>query len=199
MQIIVDNKPVNFASSQFQTAYSKTSCTADLPTEPIHFHDGKDQIVHIHWDSITGGELLKNYGWNYIGGSDKTLGYRFDRLPKISSVPIHGKVLPEINNQSFYIYTGDENGYKVRSFNDFINEDLEKFFNHPSSFPSSKPETGLANFFAPKAYAHGDEKLDKLNNLIGNIVIFVGNKPSDQAIKERFTHLEPLSDSVCGG
>jgi hypothetical protein len=209
LQILVNGKLVDFGSAKFQTPESNASCDVALPATPIHFHDNKNQIVHVHWDSITGGLFLKDYGWNYIGGIDGALGYRFDDLLHIKKVPIHGNDLPAVpGGNNFYVYSGGGLNYKQRAFNDFLHQDLEVFFDHPSSLPASKPKTSLLNWFAPTAYAQQvndtgadltSPQLEQLNNLIGNAVIFVQKtKPTDAQVKERFNHLEPLSKSVCG-
>ena len=120
----------------------------------------------------------------------------------------------------FYVYTGDENSYKEQSFNDWKNQDLEQFFGTTSNFPAhktNKQKTSLLDTQFPKAYAHGtandadgddgdakpetqQEKRTRINNLVGNVVIFVQkDKPADQQIKDRFNKLLPLDDSTCGG
>jgi hypothetical protein len=44
------------------------------------------------------------------------------------------------------------------------------------------------------------QRLTRINNLIGNVVIFAQDtKPNDQQVKARFNQLVPLSDSTCGG
>ena len=44
-----------------------------------------------------------------------------------------------------------------------------------------------------------EEQLTRINNLVGNVVIFVqSDKPTDRQIKDRFNDLEPLTDSSCG-
>lgn len=219
MQIIVNGKAEDFSTSAYQMEYAKDQCTTDLPDQPIHFHDGKDQIVHIHWEGMTGGLVMKNYGWNYIGGRNDALGYRLERLTHPVKVPIHGKDLPAVPaGTSFYVYTGDETGYKERSFSEWTHQDLEQFLGKTSNFPAHKTNKGtkssLLDMLFPKAYAHGtthdadgddgtettEEKLTRINNLLGNVVIFVQKEaPSDQQIRDRFNHLEPLSESTCGG
>lgn len=212
MQILADGKAVNFAEKEYQVVAGKDVCAADLTKQPIHFHDNKDQMVHIHWDGMTGGLVLKYYGWNYVGGLHGTLGTRFDTFPKLINVPIHGNALPQVKDgDKFYVYVGDENGYKEKSFNDFLHKDLEDFFNKKSNLPTDEATSFLDKLF-PKAYAHGSEahddttagtsqeELKKINNLIGNVVIFVQkDKPSDKQIKDRFDHLTPLSLSTCAG
>lgn len=217
MQILVDGKAENFAEDKYQKDYNKNQCTAELPEQPIHFHDGKDQFTHIHWEGMTGGMVMKYYGWDYIGGINGALGYKLDDLKNILKVNTHGNFLPPVpEDAKFYVYTGDKNGYQQKSFDDWANRDLEQFFGTTSNLPihERNQQTSLLDSVLPKAYAHGaegssqpangtemeEQKLTRINNLIGNVVIFVQkDKPSNERIKERFNRLEPLSDSVCGG
>ena len=95
---------------------------------------------------------------------------------------------------------------------------MEQFFGTTSNSPAHEinkgGQTSLLDKVFPKAYAHGtaddadgndgdeteQEQLTRINNLIGNVVIFAQkDKPTDQQIKDRFNKLEPLSDSTCGG
>lgn len=220
MQILVNGKAEDFSTKAYQTGYAKDQCNANLPEQPIHFHDSKDQFTHIHWEGMTGGMVMKYYGWNYIGGIDSALGYKLDKMTDPQKVTTHGNYLPAVpKDTNFYVYTGAENGYKERSFNDWKNQDLETFFNTTSNFPAHDvnkgKQTSLLDKAFPKAYAHGtaddgndgeageetdQQKLTRINNMIGNVVIFVQkDKPTDQEIKDRFNDLEPLSDSTCGG
>lgn len=220
MQILVNGKAEDFGSKAYQIGYAKDQCNANLPEQPIHFHDSKDQFTHIHWEGMTGGMVMKYYGWNYIGGMDNALGYKLDNLSDIQKVTTHGNYLPTApKDATFYIYTGDETGYKLRSFDEWKNQDLEEFFGTTSNFPAHKinkgEQVGWLDALSPTAYAHGgendgndgepgeeteQEKLTRINNLIGNVVIFVQKDvPSDQQIKERFHNLAPLTDSTCGG
>ena len=217
MQILVNGKAEDFSKQAYQVGYSKDQCNADLPKQPVHFHDNKDQLTHIHWEGITGGMVMKYYGWNYIGGINDALGYKLDKLTKPEKVRIHGDYLPAVpQDTSFYIYTGDVNSYKEHSFNDWKNQDLEEFFGTTSNSPVheiNKQKRSLLNSTFPKAYAHSEEvhsentgvektqeDLKRINNLIGNVVIFVQkDKPTDQQIKDRFNKLVPLTESTCAG
>ncbi len=234
MQILVNGKAENFAEDKYQQDYAKDQCNANLPEQPIHFHDGKDQFTHIHWEGMTGGMVLKYYGWNYLEGMGNALGYKLDNLKDIQRVNTHGDFLPDIpNDMPLYIYTGSETGYKERNLKDFIGQDLEQFFGVTSNFPAHEQnlqKSSLLEKLFPKTYAHGaaddadgddgptfdatlrppaapdtplegeEDKLTRINNLIGNVVIFAQEgKPTDQQIKDRFNKLEPLSDSTCGG
>ena len=217
MQIVVDGKAENFGEKNYQEEYSKEQCNANLVEQPIHFHDDKDQLVHIHWRSMTGGMVMKYYGWNFIGGLNNALGYKMNDLSNIQHVTIHGNYLPSIaKDAKFYIYTGDETGYSERSFSDWRDNDFEDFFGKTSNFPKAD-QVSILNLLLPAAAAHGTandsdgddgpttttaetERLTRLNNLLGNVVIFVQNDaPTVDAIKAKFNNLVPLTDSTCGG
>lgn len=219
MQVLVNGKAENFAENKYQQDYNKDQCSAELPEQPIHFHDDIDQFNHIHWEGMTGGMVMKYYGWNYIGGINNTLGYKLDDLGDIQRVNTHGNFLPTIpDDAKFYIYTGDESSYKKKSFDQWKDQDLEQFFEQTSNSPAHEQNrhASILDKLFPTAYAHGsvnddghngepgeeseEQRLTRINNMIGNVVIFVQKgEPSDQQIKERFNDLEPLTESTCGG
>lgn len=209
MQLVVDQKEVNFGSSTFQQTYEKGVCSAGLSETPIHFHDNKDDFVHLHWRGMTGGLVLKNYGWDYAGGPDDSLGYRLDELPKVKSVPIYGDVLSEPSeNAKLWVYTGSSDSYQERSADEFINQDLETFFG-TKSLIKVEEEFSFWDELFPRAMARAgeaheagssEEDLQRINNLFGDVIIFVQEgKPTDQQVKNGFSKLEPLSESTCGG
>lgn len=220
LQLIINGEAVNFGSKKYQNTYDQGVCSDALSEQPIHFHDNKDQFVHLHWKRISGGMILKHYGWNLIGGADGLHGYRFDKLPSVSAVPIYGAVLPaKPGDAQLWIYAGDETGYQERAVQDFLTQDIETFFNKKSLV---NPTAMLPNLFLARAAAHNgidhdalvpavqgvdstapektQQELARINNLLGNVVIFAQkDRPSEKQIKERFNHLEPLADSTCGG
>lgn len=201
MQLLIDGKAENFGGDKYRASYEKGACSAELTDRPIHFHDNKDQFVHIHWAGMTGGLVLKNYGWNFIGGSDGVLGYRFDNMLGIKSVPIHSDSLPIIPAGSkFYIFAGDETSFVERSFNEFKSQDFETFFGAKSNLNTDEPQSFWDKLF-PEAHGEMNQKsLEEINNLLGNVVIFVQKeRPSYEQVKQRFNNLEPLSASSCAG
>jgi hypothetical protein len=196
LQIINNGTPVNFADAAYQTQFSKDVCSAKLTKEPFHFHDNLDQFVHVHWDHLTGGLLLKQYGWNFLGGPDDTLGYQFEHPLQPVRIPIHGRALPlPPRDAHYYIYTGDADSYQERNWNDFLHQDLRNFFT------ANAASVGFWDRLIPPAFAHGDdEKLTALNDVLGNVVIFAQkDHPTTAQIKDRFNHLVPLPESSCGG
>jgi putative lipase involved disintegration of autophagic bodies len=220
LDYIYHGKAENFSSDKYQLGYSKDSCTADLAKEPFHFHDNKNNFVHLHWQSMTGGQVLKYYGFNKIDLIDQYLGIRLDLIPqlKINFTPIHANVLPKpTEKDKIYVYSGKPESYTKRELNDFLFQDLEKFFNTKSSIKETLDKEKQINYFTIQAQAHSDEvektivqsdanppkteeELKEINNLLGDVIIFVQeSEPKPGEIKERLSKLEPLSLSTCGG
>lgn len=214
--LIVNGNSVNFAEEKFQKQ-SQAFCTDELSEDPIHFHDHKDQFVHLHWKGVTGGLVLKNYGWNLIGGKDGLLGYRADRLPLQNRVPIYGNVLPELPADArLWVYAGKPGDYRLRDTNDFLVQDLETFLGRKSNVSAGQSDL-LRDLLFTRAAAHEghdhaapaepahdlpktQEELSVINNLLGNVVVFAQkDKPRDVQIKDAFDRLEPLTESSCGG
>jgi hypothetical protein len=140
--------------------------------------------VHIHWAGITGGILLKDYGWNLIGGPSGTLGYKFSGFKMPVAVPIHGHALPlDSTGDHYYVYTGIAGNFHQRNWTDFMHQDLKSFF-AGTPVLASDSEKGPA----------------QLNDVVGNAVIFVQKiPPSNDQVKARFQHLNPLPTSSCSG
>jgi len=212
-QILVNGKTVDFSKDEFQKETgTSTTCSAAVGSAPIDFHDKMDQLTHVHWNGMTGGEFLKDFGWNYIGGNDEVLGQRYDDGLKPSPVKIYGKLLPTVpENANFYVYIGDKEHYQQKNWNEFLSQDLESFFGKKSNIGHSQEVSfNVSNWLFPKAYAHGEvmdehtsnkseEELTRINNLVGNVVIFAQkDEPSKEQIQDRFNNLVPLHESTCG-
>ncbi len=213
-QILVDGKAVDFSKDEFQKeTVASTSCSAAVGGVPIDFHDRVDQLTHVHWNGMTGGEFLKYFGWNFVGGSDELLGRRYDAGVMPQSVKIYGKLLPALPDKSnYFVYVGDKNSYQQKSWDDFLKSDLETFFGKKSNIGHSEEITlnTVLDWLFPKTYAHGEvmdehpsnkseEELTRINNVIGNVVIFVQeSEPKKDQIKARFDNLVPLHESSCG-
>ncbi len=259
LQYVFHGQAEDFGSPRYQIEYIKDVCSGLLTESPIHFHDNKDQIVHLHWRGITGGDVLKFYGNNRVGGLDNLMGYKLDQVlsssPKITQIPIHSTSLPKpIGSDKYYIYTGDKSQFQKKDIQDFTNKTLEEFLGKDSKLRTEfeeveKLEKSKTSFnpLSIQAQAHSgqehktldeaqlhelnlkkteaekvtidarnnkvgssqssspsptktEEELKEINNLIGNVVIFVqASEPTNEQIKSRFDNLTPLSPSVCGG
>jgi hypothetical protein len=204
----IDGQKINLGDAKYQTPYEKGQCDGSLTASPVHLHDGKDQYVHFHWQGLSGGQVLKNYGLNYVGGFDDVLGYNLSKITDPKAIKIFGKVLPTPKSgDNLYVYSGDENGYKVVSKDDFLNMDLELLLTK-SQIRLNK-EAVKTSFLEVNVEAHaghievaqnGAEQSKVIGDTIGNLAVFVQDKePSNDEIKAKFATLEPLPTSVCGG
>ena len=132
LQYIFRGEAENFGTARYQVDYLKDVCSGSLTDSPIHFHDDKDQIVHLHWQKMTGGDVLKFYGINKVGGLDDYMGLKLDKLfqfpPKLTLVPIHSKSLPNAAGEDkYFVYIGDKDKFEKKDFNQFLNLGLEDF------------------------------------------------------------------------
>jgi len=140
LQVLVEGNRVDFSQAQYQTDSVVDVCSEALTREPVHFHDNKDQILHIHWAAVRGGDVLKHYGWNLYGGLGGVLDgvHGFSLGTKELLIPIHGKSLPARPvDAQYYIYTGTAAEYKRRDLQDFLSKDLESFLANSSTTASA--------------------------------------------------------------
>lgn len=219
MQVVVDGKNTDFSESKFQESYSPGSCNFSITETPIHFHDKKDQIVHIHWTNMTGGQVLKYYGIDPEGNflMKDTMGYKLEKdnfWPK--KIATFGKPFGENiekewfveNNYKIYVYSGEKDSFSKRPTQDFMNKTVEDFFGKKSIVTGSNDKFDIRNLFSVSVSAHNgengtehsEEELKEINNLVGNVVIFIQKEePGREEVQERFDNLVELSPSVCGG
>lgn len=162
LQYIFQGQIEDFATPRYQVDYIKDVCSGALTESPIHFHDNKGQIVHLHWQKITGGQVLKFYGLNKIGGIDGIMGWKLDDLAKfkLTQIPIHSQSLPKPKgNDKFWVYTGEKDKFEKRNFEEFVKTDLETFFGQTSIIRQNQEEEEKLKkqseiFFGIKVQAH---------------------------------------------
>lgn len=166
IKYVFNGQEENFGGPRYQTDYTKDICNGTLTESPLHFHDNKTDYQHMHWARMTGGQMLKFYGLNYIGGLNNYLGFELDKFPQIIPVPIHSNSLPQPRpNDKFWVYTGteklDNSGsweVKKRTFNEFVAQDFETFFGKESQERKDVEKYGVSylNFLdSVQADAHG--------------------------------------------
>jgi hypothetical protein len=188
LQYVFLGQNENFASSKYQVDYPKNICSGGLTDSPIHLHDNTDQIIHLHWQRVTGGEVLKFYGLNQIGGLDDTLGFKINGLNFPTKIPIHGTVLPKPQpDDKFFVYTGEPNNLQKREFNDFIKLDLETFLGTESILRkdlenAEKTSNSIPSFGIIQA---------KANTIEGNIL--VENNQTSNSNLENSSHSQNSS------
>jgi hypothetical protein len=162
IKYIFNGQEENFGSPRYQTDYAKDICDGSLTESPLHFHDNKPDYQHMHWARMTGGQFLKFYGLNKIGGLDSLMGFKLDSLPSITQVPIYGDHLPEPRSgDQFWIYTGLQNQdnswtTKQRTLDELTNQDFETFFGKESQERKDIEKYGVLNILKPlQSKAHG--------------------------------------------
>ncbi len=146
LQYIYKGQSEDFGSPRYQTDYVKDVCSGAITESPIHFHDNKDQIVHVHWQDMTGGDVLKFYGVDLVGGMSGAMGLKFGELlklpPQFIWLPIHSNSLPKASpDEQYYVYVGDQNNYVKKDFKDFLNQSVEKFIGVDSKVRLDKEES----------------------------------------------------------
>jgi hypothetical protein len=175
LQLIIDSQKIDFSKPPFQEPTPKSSsisvCTIGLTKEPMHFHDKKDQIIHLHWAKITGGQILKYYGLNYVDNNDSILGWQLKNNSKMPKA-LKTKDLRLGKTKKLWVYTGDENSYQSRNSKDFLNQTIKKFF-------AKENQSGT--------------------DILGNVAVFVQEtEPSNQDIQNKFQNLVEYEDGSCG-
>jgi hypothetical protein len=216
MQLYIDDAYVNFSESQFQESYDLGQCDGSLTNTPIHFHDKKDQFVHIHWKNITGGQVLKYYGLNRIDIIDDYMGITFkDGWNKPQLLKIHGKAIPQ-TSKNLYVYQVKDGEAILREKDDFLFDDLESFFGVKSSLTEAQEEEENS-FFEIRGLAHreGGDKIEveikseqttqteaKITSIIdseGNTTIIEDSQNPDQSsvsIQKTQEELKKLNDVI---
>jgi hypothetical protein len=162
IKYVFNGQEENFGSPRYQTDYTKDICNGSLTESPLHFHDNKTDYQHLHWARMTGGQFLKFYGINKIGGFDDIMGFKIDKLPEVKKVPIYGKHLPEPRvGDKYWIYTGIEKPgnweVKTKTLDEFVNQDFETFFGTESQVRKDEEKygTGYLNLLdGVKVQAH---------------------------------------------
>jgi hypothetical protein len=199
LKYIFQGQEENFGSPRYQTDYTKDICSGSLTTSPLHFHDNKTDYQHMHWARMTGGQMLKFYGLNYIGGLDAYMGFEMDKLPKVTAVPIHSNSLPAPRpDDKFWVYTGVENpdgsnqwSVQKKEFKDFVNQDFETFFGKESQVRKDNEKykvsysTGLFGSISAKAHSGIEHSslTEEQNHLLEEREKLDAQKLNNQAIQ----------------
>jgi len=78
--------------------------------------------------------------------------------------------------------------------------EIERKNNQANSQKLNLSSQNSQNSIDRNSSGKSEEELKKINNLLGNVVIFVQpNEPTSEQVKAKFDKLIPLGDSVCGG
>jgi hypothetical protein len=210
MQLVIDNNMVNFSENSFQVSSNDETCSETITKEPFYVAKNKSQLIKVRWEGLTGGEIIKYFGLNYIGGFDDILGFRFDAFPAVSKINTHGKNLniPK-KEDNMYIYKGNRLDYTKVTTQDFLYKDLELILKKSKirqKHDENKVNRWFDNIFVSAEGnneislqpQYTDGQLNEINDLIGNIVVFIQDQePTSDQVADRFANLEPLDANAC--
>lgn len=202
LQVAIDGEFEDFTTPEYQEQYEKGICSGLLTETPIHLHDDNGQMVHLHWDGVTGGQLLKYYGLNYIKGGQELLGTRTDDTGAKVDVPIRGEILPKPSEGSrMWVYVNDSSddlGYVEYDNNGFLKTDIEKVLTGYSEEQSASVNDDTISTDTNNEYTQ--KELSIINNVLGDIVVYVQqSEPTQEELTEAFKNFSQLEESVCGG
>lgn len=207
MQYVFRGQAENFGSPRYQVDYLKDVCSGALTDSPIHFHDNKDQIVHLHWRYMTGGDVLKFYGVDKVGGLDDYMGFKTDKLlqfpPTITPVPIHSQSLPDAAGEDkYFVYIGEKDKFEKKDFNQFLNQNLEDFLGKNSTVREQYEEsekqkkTSFVDLFSPiAAQAHAGVEHSTLSEAQQHEIDVKKAEAEKKAIEDRNNQVKNTSSS----
>lgn len=206
-QMVVEGQLVDFSQPAYQTELDERICS-ELSQRPVAFHGGQNQWLHVYWQDLSGGTILRNYGYKNFPPFENYLGVRADNFPQFEPVAIHGNALPETDPSSqLYVYTGDQFGYTRRDESLFLEQPLEEFLREviPGTPMNSLGIEGRAQTeeAEPAAGPTLERNLETSKrgrplDILGNVVVFVqAREPSEQQIIERFLTLTANQPVTC--
>lgn len=218
LQVVVEGETVDFGQSPYQDPGLQTQCGDSLAQRPLYASSGLDQIIHVRWAGIRGGDVLKYYGINNLGSQDGFLGYRLDESVRPQKIDILGNFLPLPEEDSeYWVYTNDPAGvilYRNRTIDDFNLLDLETFLDKKSTLTQSREdEAEKDRWFDPvitafaqdeiaedpaESTSEEDEEEELPQDFLGDIVIFVQeDQPEIEEIIDRFENVVELPNIRC--
>jgi hypothetical protein len=226
MQYLVEGEEKGWFESLDTT--DQDPCLSGLAELPIFIDDSNRQLVQVYWRGITGGDVLKYYGLNLSEGMDSLMGYQFlegQVLPK--RINIQGQFLPPLEtNQQLYIYTVNQEGYQKVKNAEFLDQDLQIFFEkygyQDRNAPSLGNEIGsistanlveididdggvsdvsLVSQDSQNILINDDVEGDNEDSrLLGDVIIFVQSKePTETDLEDRLDKFIDLENSTCKG
>ncbi len=215
LQLIVEGDQVDFSESKFQDNSLQSQCSDTLAERPLYIAGGLDQVVHVRWAGIRGGDVLKYYGINNLGTQDGFLGYRLDQTLWPQKTITKGDFLPlPDENSEYWVYTSDQTGavfYRRRTIDEFNLLDLETLFDKQSTLTQQREEEAeqeklwdpFIEAFAQEEEAEQESEDEEMEeelpqDFLGDVVIFVQEEePSIEDVFERFEDKVKLPTVRC--
>jgi hypothetical protein len=207
LQLIFNGQLLPLTSQNIQEINEFKVCDLRLINKPIYQNIFNSQLFQVNWEGITGGEILKYYGLNLVGGSDDILGFRFKSLAKPQAIEtLKGINVKTTKQQKTFVYQNRQDGYTKIDPLDFLFKDIELVVKK-SNIRLNREQSQPNNIFGIKTFAQVEKpviqqqefesKLSLDYDLIGNVVVFVGDsEPAEEVIIDRFNNFIPLSPKI---
>jgi hypothetical protein len=207
LQLVYDGQLIPFTNQNIQEINEFKVCDLSLLTKPIYQNSFNSELFQVNWEGITGGEILKYYGLNLVGGSDNTLGYRFSGLSKPQAIEtLKGISVKPTKQQKTFVYQNRQDGYTKIDPLDFLFKDIEVVVKK-SNIRLQREQSQPNNFFGIKTLAQSEKPVVQQQefesnlsldyDLIGNVVVFVeDSEPSEDRIIDRFNNFIPLNPKL---
>lgn len=125
LQIVVEGDAIDFSQQPFQNNALEL-CSNDIIDRPFGVYEGNSQIIHMHWENLTGANLLRNYGFKNTGPFENYLGVNLNNFPDYEPISIQGNLIttPE-ETFEYYVYTGNQFTYTRRDETEFLNRSIK--------------------------------------------------------------------------
>lgn len=175
VQFYYNETRFDLSKPEFQVDSDPYTCSDFLSPEPMHFHDGNPEVLHIHWAGILGKDFLRYYG--FISNMGEKLGYRVNTFPQLQKIRIHGDLLPKPKkSEKVWIFNQDDEGViEQLPYTDFLKIPL-----------SSKSSSLVAEAHGDKVHAEGKF-----------IFLIQEHEPNIDFIFQQFQTFSPLDLASC--
>ena len=187
---------------------SNSNCGLAVTEKPFYLDKDKKNVVQVRWEGMTGGELLKYYGFNYLSGLNDLIGVQY-RGP-FDIKPVRPLAVSKLTSSDLlYIYSGSDKDFKLLNSQNFLYQDLENTIK--KSRLRTKREKESSKLILDTISVSGEEssgltlepqltegQLNDINNIVGSLAIFIQrDTPSNTDVINSFNSMERLSSESC--
>jgi hypothetical protein len=207
LQLVFNGQLSPFINQTTQEINEFKVCDLGLITKPVYQNSFNSHLFRVNWEGITGGEILKYYGLNLVGGSDDTLGYRFNGFSRPQVIQtLKALDLKPSKQQKTFVYQNRQDGYTKIDPLDFLFKDIELVVKK-SNIRLQREQSQPKSVLGVRAFAQSEKpvvqqqefesKLSLDYDLIGNVVVFISDEePTEEKIIDRFNNFIPLNPKI---
>jgi uncharacterized protein YneF (UPF0154 family) len=206
LQLINNGQIVSISGQNDERTNEFKVCDLTLLNRPIYQNSFNSELFQVSWEGITGGEILKYYGLNLVGGFDDVLGYRVKKNFGVEAIkPFQGNGISVSKKSKVFAYFKRQDGYEKLDQLDFLFKDIELAVKK-SNIRLEREHAKTPGLFGIRVFAEEKPKIEqqefesKLSldyDLIGNIVVFFEeSEPTEDRIIDRFNNFIPLNPKI---